>query len=177
MIDTPVVLRQLQPITEPIITSIDYTINDILATPVARASSEPVPSADNAFADAVGSETVGTGYIREGSIPSVRVISIPDGTTITPDTNVGDLFFHRNTQAIGTLTVAKPLGNPKDGQKFILKILSSAVQTFSWNAIYRGSATLALPSTTTGGSDYDYVGFVFNDIDNAWDLLAVVKGF
>lgn len=173
----PAILRQIHPIGEvTFFTQPFYTIDDLLKAPSGRALSEPAPSADNAFADALGSEAIGIGYMREGAVPSVRVVTLPEGTTITPDVNIADVFFHRNTQAIGTLTVAKPLGNPKDGQKFIFKILSSAVQTFSWNAIYRGSATLALPATTTGASDYDYIGFIFNSFDNSWDLLALIKG-
>lgn len=158
------------------IVDIFQTINDVIQPPTTRANNEPTPSADNAFSDAVGSDTVGTGAIREGAIPSVRVVSIPDATTITPDVNQADTFFHRNTQAAGTLTVAKPLGNPKEGQKFILKILSTNAQTFSWHSVFRGSASLSLPTATSGSGDYDYIGFVYNSVDSSWDLLAVIQG-
>lgn len=172
----PVVLRQIQPIEElSLLIPPSYTIDDLYKTPTERAFSEPTPSADNAFTKALGASAVSSGFLLN-AIPSARVLSLPDGTTITPDVNAGDLMYHKNTQAIGTLTVNKPFGNPQDGQKVVLKILSSAVQTFSWNPIYRGSTTLTLPSATTGGGDYDYIGFIFNEIDNAYDLLAVIKG-
>ncbi len=171
-------LRQLQPIDELAFIQMPdpYSIDDLLKTPVSRALQERAPSADNAFSDAIGSEVVGTGYIREGAVPNVRVVTLPDGTTVTPDVNIADLFFHRNTQGAGTLTVNKPIGNPKDGQKFVMRILSTNAQTFSWNPIFRGSAILALPTATSGSSEYDYVGFVFNEPDFAWDLLALITG-
>jgi hypothetical protein len=50
-------------------------------------------------------------------------------------------------------------------------------QTLSWNAIYQGSTDLALPTSTTGSSKWDYYGFVYNSTATKWQLLAKNAGF
>jgi len=106
-----------------------------------------------------------------------RVVAIADGTSITINADTTDIATQANTQAAGTLTINAPTGTPVNGQKLVLRLLSTNVQTFSWNAIFVGSTDLPLPTASTGSSNYDYLGFVYNSTAAKWQLLAKVFGF
>lgn len=107
----------------------------------------------------------------------IRVVALPDATsfTMTPDT--ADMNTQANTQAVGTLTANAPTGSPVNGQKIIFRIKSTNIQTFAWNAAFRGSSDLPLPTATTGGGAYDYMGFIWNAVDSKWDMTAATMGF
>ena len=106
-----------------------------------------------------------------------RVVSIADGTSITINADTTDIATQANTQTAGTLTINAPTGTPVNGQKIVLRLQSTNVQTFSWNAIFAGSTDLALPTASSGSSKYDYVGFIYNSTASKWQLLAKVFGF
>lgn len=104
-----------------------------------------------------------------------RTSSLADATSITP--TFAELNTHVNTQAGGTLTVNSPGGSPYSGQRIVIRIKCTNVQTYSFNAIYRGSTDQALPTSTTGSSKTDYLGFIYNSTDAKWDLVSVMNGF
>lgn len=106
-----------------------------------------------------------------------RVVVAADGTSITPNIDTSDIVTQANTQIAGTLTINAPTGTPVNGQNFVIRISSTAVQTFSWNAIYQGSTDLALPTATSGSSKTDYLGFIYNSTANKWQVLAKNFGF
>jgi hypothetical protein len=82
-----------------------------------------------------------------------------------------------NTDGLGTLTLNAPTGSPVQGQRLILRVKSTNAHTFSFNAIYRGSSQVALPTTLTGGSKTDYLQFIYNSTDIKWDLLGFNFGY
>jgi hypothetical protein len=106
-----------------------------------------------------------------------RVVSIADGTSIAINADTTDIATQANTQAVGTLSISAPAGTPFNGQKLILRISSTAVQTFSWDPIFTGSTDLSLPAASSGSSKYDYVGFIYNSTAFKWQLLAKIFGF
>lgn len=106
-----------------------------------------------------------------------RVVSMSDATSFTPTGDTADQNTQANTQATGTLTANAPSGTPVNGQKLIIRIKSTNVQTFAWNAIYRGSNTVVLPVATTGSSKTDYFGFIYNAADTLWDCVSAVYGY
>ena len=106
-----------------------------------------------------------------------RVVELTDATSVTFNIDTTDLAYQLNTQAIGTLTINAPSGTPADGQKIIFRLKSTNVQTFSWNGVFAGSVDLPLPSTSSGGSLTDYVGFEYNAISIKWDILGKNFGF
>jgi len=112
----------------------------------------------------------GTAWLSAAS--ATRVVALADATTATINADTTDIATQANTQATGTLTIAAPTGTPTNGQKIIFRLQSTNVQTFSWNAIFTGSTDLALPTTSTGTSKYDYVGFMYNSTAAKWQLLA-----
>jgi hypothetical protein len=107
----------------------------------------------------------------------VRVVAIADSSTVSINADTTDIATQANTQATGTLTISAPTGTPVNGQKLIFRLLSTNVQTFSWNAAFQGSTDLALPTASTGSSKYDYMGFIWNSTNSKWQLLARNMGF
>jgi hypothetical protein len=122
----------------------------------------------------VGTDTTQT--LSNKNVQS-RVVAIADGTSITINADTTDIATQANTQSAGTLTVNAPTGTPFNGQKLMLRLRSSSVQTFSWNAIFQGSTDVALPSASTGSSKYDYMGFIYNSTAAKWQLAAKNFGF
>lgn len=106
-----------------------------------------------------------------------RAVTIADGTSITIDADSTDLASQANTQSAGTLTINAPTGTPVNGQQLLLRLTCTNAQTFSWNAIFRGSTDQALPTATSGGGKEDYLGFIYNSTDSKWDLIAKNFGF
>jgi hypothetical protein len=106
-----------------------------------------------------------------------RVVIIPDGTSVTINADTTDLAIQTNTQPAGTLTMNAPTGTPANGQRFIFRLQSTNQQTFSWNAAFEGSADIGLPSLSSGGDQYDYMGFMWNSGSGTWQLLGKVFGF
>lgn len=105
-----------------------------------------------------------------------RVVALADATSFTLSADTADMNTQANTQTAGTLTANVPSGTPTDGQQLIFRIKSTNVQTYSWNAIFRGSTTTALPTASTGTSKTDYLGFIYNGADSKWDLVAYDAG-
>jgi hypothetical protein len=106
-----------------------------------------------------------------------RVVAIADGTSITINADTTDIATQANTQSAGTLTVNAPTGTPFNGQKLILRLLSSNVQTFSWDSVFQGSTDVTLPTASSGSSKYDYTGFIYNSTATKWQLVAKNFGF
>jgi hypothetical protein len=118
-----------------------------------------------------------TGNIITGGGIVSRVVSIADATSVTINADTTDLATQTNTQVTGTLTVNAPTGTLANGQKITFRLQSSNVQTFSWNAVFAGSTDLSLPTTSSGSSKYDYMGFIYNSTATKWQLLAKNFGF
>lgn len=108
---------------------------------------------------------------------SVNDTSVADGASVSINVDTTDLAYQVNTQASGTLTINAPTGTLKNGDKLLLRVKSTNIQTFSWNAVFGGSTDLPLPSTTTGGGKTDYIGFMYNTTDSKWQLIATNFGF
>ena len=134
-----------------------------------------IASSGTVSQDAALSFNTGTKRLSAGTVPNVA--SVADGTSFTPNSDSTDLLTHINTQAIGTLTINAPTGSPASGQSLTIRIKSTNVQTYAWNAIYRGSTDLALAVASTGAAKTDYLKFVWNAADSKWDFLAIVGGF
>lgn len=126
----------------------------------------------------VGATTPSTGVFTTitGAVLG-RVVAIADGTSITVNADTTDTATQANTQAAGTLTINAPTGTIINGQKIIIRLSSTNVQTFSWNAVFQGSTDIGLPTASSGGGLYDYVGFIYNSTTSKWQMIAKVFGF
>ena len=106
-----------------------------------------------------------------------RTDAAADATSITPNIDAAEIVTQVNTQAAGTLTINAPSGTPVDGQRLMLRITSTNVQTISWNAIYAGSTDVLLPTTLSGSGKTDYVGLLYNSTATKWQIIARNFGF
>lgn len=98
--------------------------------------------------------------------------TVASGGTITPTAGADDAVYQNNTAAAGTLTINAPTGPANDYQALAIRIKSTNVQTFAWNAIFNGNANLPLPVASSGGGLVDYMAFRYDAPNTKWDLVA-----
>jgi hypothetical protein len=113
--------------------------------------------------------------IKQGGIVQ-RVTTAADATSITPNSDTDDITYQLNTQVAGTLTINVAAGTPVNGRSWMLKIKSTNVQTFSWNALYVGG-TYALPISSSGGSKIDYYTFIYDTVNSKFHFTGMAGGF
>ena len=112
-----------------------------------------------------------------GPIYGSRVVAVADATSITMNADTTDMATQANTQAAGTLTINAPTGTLANGQKIMLRLTSTNVQTFSWNGVFLGSTDLALPTVSSGSGKEDYMGFIYDSTATKWHMIAKNFGF
>lgn len=104
-----------------------------------------------------------------------RVTSEASNATPTPNADTTDV--HIITALAAGATFAAPTGTPTQGQQLIIRIKDNGTaRSLAWNAAYRASTDLTLP-TTTILSKTIYCGFIYNSTDSKWDLLAKLDNF
>lgn len=97
------------------------------------------------------------------------------GGTFTPVSITNDMCVA--TALSQATTIAAPTGSPVQGERLIIRLKDNGTaRALTWNAIYRASSDLALP-TTTVLSKTIYCGFIYNSTDTKWDLLAKLDNF
>jgi hypothetical protein len=153
-------------------------VTPALGTPASGVVTNLTGTASININGTVGATTPSTGAFTTltGALIS-RVVAIADGTSITVNVDTTDMATQANTQSAGTLTINAPTGTPVNGQRFILRLNSTNVQTFSWNASFQGSTDIGLPTASSGSGLYDYVGFIYNSTSAKWQMIAKVFGF
>ena len=111
----------------------------------------------------------------QGPATSSRVTSITDSTTPTPNADTTDIYII--TALASAPTFGSPTGSPINGQKLMIRVKDNGTaRTLAWNAVYRASADLALPTTTVVSKTL-YMGFIYNTTDTKWDLIASLGNF
>ena len=107
-----------------------------------------------------------------------RIVSAASYTTDTGtslDVSTTDLFII--TAQAGALLFNAPGGTPVQGQKLMIRIKDNGTaRALTYNAVFRASSDLALPTTTVLSKTL-YMGFIYNSTDTKWDLLAVLNNF
>lgn len=96
-------------------------------------------------------------------------------TSITPQ-STASINQISVTASAGTFTINAPTGYKSVQTEFELVIYVTNNQTYSWNSVYRGSASIALPASISAGK-MDRIKFLWNDADSKWDLIRFVGGF
>lgn len=104
-----------------------------------------------------------------------RVTSEASNATPTPNADTTDV--HIITALAAGATFGAPTGTPTQGQQLIIRIKDNGTaRSLGWNAAYRASTDLALPTTTVISKTL-YLGFIYNSTDSKWDLLAKLDNF
>lgn len=102
-----------------------------------------------------------------------RIFTVPSTGTATPDVSTTDHYII--TGQTSSLTVSVPTGTPINGQRLLYTFSDNGTQRLiQWNAIHR-AISVTLP-TGTVPSGVIYVGEVYNQSVNRWDVLAVGSG-
>lgn len=104
-----------------------------------------------------------------------RIGTETSSSTSTPTADTVDQW---NVTALAAAdTFAAPSGTPTDGQLLTIRIKDNGTaRVLAWNAIYRASSDLALP-TTTIISKTMYLKFIYNNADSKWDFVALLNNF
>ncbi len=104
-----------------------------------------------------------------------RSTTLTNSTSWTPNSDTHD--FEANNSLAGACTINEPSGTPVQGQRLTLRIGSdSSAHALTFNAIFRASSDLALPTTTTGDAGM-YLEFIYNSTVTKWDLIHYLDNF
>ena len=125
-----------------------------------------------------GSLNMQSCYVNGVACNLPTVSTATSATSVTP--NCTYPIVKVTASATGTFTVNAPgTCTPVDGQQLILKVISPSggTVTYSWNATYVASATLALPTTSNAASKEDYFSFRYDADKSNWVFLADNQGF
>jgi hypothetical protein len=146
-------------------------------------TAKPVSTAQQTALDAkLSTATAASTYITPTGTSTLtnkrvteRVTTVSDSATPTPNSDTDDMYII--TGLTQTATFGAPTGTPTQGQKIIVRVKDNgAARTLAWNAIYRSSSDLALPTATVAGKTM-YLGFIYNSTDSKWDLLSRINNF
>lgn len=115
-------------------------------------------------------------WYAEGALGIIRgATTVASSSTPTPNIDTTDTYII--TALAATATFGAPTGTPRDGMKLLIRIKDNGTpRSLAWNAIYRQGTDIALPSTTVTSKTL-YAGFIYNNTDTKWDLVALATGF
>lgn len=111
-----------------------------------------------------------------GTIPSYVDGTTASSATPTPS---GDARINKYdvTALAADATVGAPSGTPVNHNELILRIKDNGTaRLLSWNAIYRASSDLALPTTTVINKTM-YLRFEYNNASSTWDFIGYLNNF
>jgi hypothetical protein len=75
------------------------------------------------------------------------------------------------------VTLGAPLGAAVQGDVIEIRVKDNGTaRTIGFNAIYRASPDLPLPTTTAPGKTM-YLAFKYNEVDTRWDLVGKLSNF
>ena len=81
------------------------------------------------------------------------------------------------TAQAAAITFAAPTGTLNAPRRLIIRLKDNGTaRAITWNAIYRASSDMALP-TTTIISKTMYCGFIYNQADVKWDFVSFINNF
>lgn len=169
----------------------------ILGTPTSvtltNATGLPIAGLVASTSTALGVGSVELGHATDTTLSrSAAGVLAVEGVTVTTEgsttetssaTTTVAIAGTRHTHTITALAVADAIAAPtsvitlSDKNTLIIRIKDNATaRALTWNAIFRASSDLALPSTTVLSKTL-YVGFKYNVADTKWDLLSVLNNF
>ncbi len=124
-------------------------------------------------------DTVIGGNLTVNGTTIFRTTTVTDTTTWTPAADGCDISYQLNTQGAGTLTMNAPTSTatPSNGQKLMLKIKSTSVQTYAWNSAYVSGTDVILPTVSSGAGKIDNIWLVYDAVNSKWECVQVARGY
>lgn len=118
---------------------------------------------------------LGVGGVGAAGCGCNPIDTLTDAATVTPNV---DGFSGGILTTLGQATeFLNPTGTPVQFQQYTVRIKSTTARALTWDTQYRGSADMALPTTTSGASLTDYFIIKWNAQDSKWDLIGRNFGF
>ena len=137
---------------------------DVLTLTTTAATNVTLPTTGTLSAIA-GTETLTNKRITP------RIVTTTNDATAEIDIDVTDQYQLTAMSAATTFTVT---GTAVAGQKLVVRLEDDGTtRGLTWNAIFRASTDLALPTDTTATKTL-YCGFIYNATDTKWDLVALL---
>lgn len=101
-----------------------------------------------------------------------------EASDTTPTPTAGSVKnIYELTALAGNAAFNAPSGTPEEGDVLIIRITDNgSARTLTWDSVYRASSYIALPTTTLVNKTM-YLGFIYNDTDNKWDLVSYIDDF
>lgn len=133
------------------------------------------PTAPTASAGTNTTQIATTAFVQTGLNTIKSTTSTASSSTPAP---VGSSLFNYYflTALAANATFSAPSGTLANGNSLLIRIKDNGTaRTLSWNAIYRGGTSIALPTTTTISKTM-YVQFNYNSTDSKWDLVGLTDG-
>jgi hypothetical protein len=133
-------------------------------------------TATNAVITAADTLLVAMGKLQ-AQITGIDSSSTETTNTATVIAITGTHHTHTITALASANTIGAPTGTLTDKNQLIIRIKDNGTaRALTYNAVFRVSSDLALPSTTVVSKTL-YLGFKYNVADTKWDLLAVLGNF
>ena len=119
-----------------------------------------------------------TGFVGSaGSDGGGRVVSYANSSSLTVNTSSTDIATMIYTGAAGVFSINNTTGDVSDGQKLLIRITATNSQTLSFGTQFDGSDDLPLPTSLSGSSKTDYMGFLYSNTSSLWNMVAKNFGF
>lgn len=157
--------------------TIDYTT-------VALDADEPALAADHVRLARVttdGTNITEIAIVRRGGVVRdktditakfPRTFETNSTSSITP--NYDNYDHYAVTALTQTLTFNRPRGYFKNGATMVFRVeASGATRTLSYDSIYRAMG-VTLPTSVPSGKTY-YIGCMYNEFENKWDVISVAR--
>lgn len=120
-----------------------------------------------------GTQTVPT---VTGTLTQYIETTVASSATPTP-TGDARVNWYQLTALGAAAVFAVPSGTPANHNELYIRILDNATaRGLTWNAIYRASSDLPLPSTTVLSKTM-YLKFIYNSASSTWDLVSLLNNF
>lgn len=134
-------------------------------------------SGANPFADG---NSLALQFTRSGDVGTPGTVlrrSATAATSATPTPNSASTDIFVLTALAEAANFQAPTGAPIQGQQLQIRIKDNGtVRALAFNAIYRSSSDLILPSTTVANKTL-YLGFEYNVEAVKWDFIAQLNNF
>ena len=98
-----------------------------------------------------------------------RVFNLPDAATVRLKTDSTDLGVLQSLSQ--DITMENPEGSAINGQRVIVRVLSTVPRAITWDSAFSGTSGNVLPAATTGGGSVDYWEFLYNSTTVKWEYL------